>query len=110
MSNLTAKISESLSNLGVERSFGAPIELGNETFIPVAAVWMGMGGGISTEESAGEGAGGGGISMPLGAYVSTDGRSKFRPNTIALLAVATPLICVTGHAIARIVRAGKRRR
>lgn len=110
MSNLTAKISDTLSTLGVERSFGAPVQIGDETLIPVAAVWMGMGGGIATEESAGEGAGGGGISVPLGAYVSSGGRSTFRPNTIALLAVATPLVCVTGRAIARIVRAGKRRR
>lgn len=110
MPTLTEKISETLSTLGVERSFGSPVKLGDETLIPVAAVWMGMGGGVSTEEAAGEGAGGGGVSVPLGAYVSSDGRSTFRPNTIALLAVATPLVCVIGCSIARIVRASGRRR
>jgi hypothetical protein len=110
MSTLTAKISESLASLGVERSFGAPIELGNETVIPVAAVWMGIGGGSRTDELSGEGAGGGGVSLPLGAYVSSGGYSSFRPNIIALLAVSTPLVCVSGRALARIIRALKRRR
>lgn len=115
MSNLSSKISDTLSSLGVERSFGAPVELGEETFIPVAGVWVGLGGGSSTDDAAsdgggGDGVGGGGLSVPLGAYVSSGGRSVFRPNTIALLAVATPLVCVTGCAIARIVRAARRRR
>ncbi|MBC9935445.1 MULTISPECIES: hypothetical protein [unclassified Leucobacter] len=110
MPNLTEKITGALSTLGVERSFGDPIELGDETIVPVAAVWMGLGGGASTDDAAGEGAGGGGVSLPFGAYVSSGGRTTFRPNTIVLMAVSVPLVCVAGKAISRIVRAGKRRR
>lgn len=110
MPNLTEKITDALSTLGVSRSFGSPIEVGDETIVPVAAVWMGLGGGAATEESAGEGAGGGGVSLPFGAYVSSGGRTTFRPNTIILMAVAVPLVCVAGKALSRIIRAGKGRR
>lgn len=110
MAKLTEKITDALSTLGVERSFGSPIALGDETIVPVAAVWMGVGGGVSADAKEGEGAGGGGVSLPMGVYVSVDGRTKFRANPILVLAVSVPLVCVTGRALARMIRAGKRRR
>ena len=58
----------------------------------------------------GAGGGGGGASVPVGAYVTRDGRTRFEPNTIALLAVGIPFVWVTGRAIGRILRGlrGKR--
>lgn len=41
----------------------------------------------------------------MGAYIGGADGLRFRPNTIALLAVAIPLAATVGWAIARIVKA-----
>lgn len=97
---------------GVKLAYGEATELGGERIIPVA-LWAGdAGGGTSTgaDGNEGDGAGYGGIAIPLGVYASSGAGTTFRPNIIALLGAATPLTFVGGWALARIIRALKRKR
>lgn len=117
MSELTARIAELVSKTGVQATYGDAIDMDGTTVVPVAASWFGFGVGESdsgSESSEGEGegsgGGGGGVALPVGAYVTRDGVTRFEPNTIALVTVAIPFVCVTGHAVARVFRSfrGKR--
>ncbi|MGD9606905.1 MAG: spore germination protein GerW family protein [Leucobacter sp.] len=110
MPSITKQIADTVSSVGVHAAYGEPVELDGTTIIPVACASYGFGageGGID-ENSEGSGGGGGGVAIPVGAYVTRDGTTRFEPNTIALLAVGIPFICVAGRAIARVVRALKR--
>ena len=54
----------------------------------------------------GSGGGGGGYVVPIGAYVGGPDGLKFRPNPIAIMMVAIPLVsAVVGWAAARIAGA-----
>jgi uncharacterized spore protein YtfJ len=69
-------------HLHVERAFGAPIERDGCTVVPVAMVAGGGGGGGGGENDpsgGGMGAGWGGVSYPLGAYVVKGGDVRFVP-------------------------------
>jgi hypothetical protein len=70
----------------------------------------GEGDGDDREESgaSASGGGGGGMAIPVGAYVTENGRARFEPNLISLLAVSIPFIWVSGRALARVIRALKR--
>ena len=115
MANLTQQIADTVSTVGVSSAYGDPVDVDGTTIVPVAATWYGFGGGegdAGNDSGKGEGAGGGGggASVPVGAYVTRDGRTRFEPNTIALLAVGIPFVWVTGRAMGRILRGlrGKR--
>ena len=51
------------------------------------------------------GGGGGGYALPIGAYVTGPDGLRFKPNPIALVVVAVPLVSAVGWALARIVGA-----
>lgn len=112
--SLTKQIADKVSSVGVQAAYGEPVELDGTIIVPVAAVSYGFGAGEGSgaggEAASGEGSGGGGggIACPVGAYVTRDGYTRFEPNTIALLAVGIPFICVAGRALARVIRALKR--
>jgi len=114
MSSVTQNVVDSVKKLGVSIAYGEKVELGDSTLIPVALVGYGFGAGsgngAATENASGEGegAGGGGLSIPVGAYVSDDFGTRFRPNVIALLTVLTPLVCSVGFALPRIIKALKK--
>ncbi|MGO1538622.1 MAG: spore germination protein GerW family protein [Leucobacter sp.] len=113
MPNLTKQLADSVTTVGVHSAYGDPVEIEGTTIIPVATTWYGFGageGGAGGQggEGEGEGGGGGGMSIPVGAYVTRDGYTRFEPNTIALLAVGVPFVCVAGRALARVVRALKK--
>lgn len=115
MANLTKQIADTVSTVGVQSSYGEPVDVDGTTIMPVATAWYGFGvgeGDAGGEAGKGEGSGGGGggVSLPVGAYVSRDGRTRFEPNTIALLTVGIPFVWVTGRAVGRILRGlrGKR--
>ncbi|HWM17154.1 MAG TPA: hypothetical protein VNP97_11260, partial [Microbacterium sp.] len=55
----------------------------------------------------GSGGGGGGYSVPIGAYIGGPDGLRFRPNTIALAVVAVPLVSAIGAALAVIVGAAR---
>ncbi|AXH36473.1 hypothetical protein DVJ78_14555 [Humibacter sp. BT305] len=114
MTQLVEKVTEPLKRLGVDASYGAPVEIDGATIVPVALVWFGFGGGNgnmgakSDADAEGEGFGGGGVSVPIGAYVTTSLGVRFQPNLIALLAVGIPFVLVAGHVLAKLVRAAKK--
>jgi uncharacterized spore protein YtfJ len=67
------------------RVFGAPIERDGVTLVPVAVVVGGGGGGAGSGASGTggtptDGAGFGVLSMPIGAYVISNGQAKFVPS------------------------------
>lgn len=110
MPNLTTHIADTISSLGVNAAYGEPVEIDGTTILPVAATGFAFsaGEGSSDEKGQGSGGGGGGYSIPVGAYVTRDGYTRFELNTIALLAIGIPFVCVAGRAVARVVRALKK--
>ncbi|UOQ58420.1 hypothetical protein MUN78_06185 [Leucobacter allii] len=122
MANLTKQLADTVTEVGVNAAFGAPIEVDGTTIIPVACTSYGFGAGegegsgaLGDGESSGpdaqgvgSGGGGGGMAIPVGAYVSRDGATRFEPNLIALIAVGVPFVWVAGRALARIIRALKK--
>lgn len=108
MANLVEKIAESMSSLGVKRSYGDPMTVDGVEVVPVALTWFGFGAGSDDSAEAG-GGGGGGASVPVGVYATgPDGTVQFQPNLIALMAVAIPLTWVAGKAFAGVIRALKK--
>ncbi|MCU1446743.1 hypothetical protein [Cryobacterium sp.] len=84
--------------------------------MPVALVGFGFGGGEGSGDvpddldgpmgrGEGSGGGGGGYAIPIGAYVGGPGGLQFRPNLIAVLVVAVPVVTATGLALAQIIGA-----
>ncbi|WP_125098475.1 spore germination protein GerW family protein [Leucobacter chromiireducens] len=120
MASLTKQLADTVTQVGVHSSYGAPVEVDGTTIMPVACTMYGFGAGEGSGEGSGDGegdlagageasgGGGGGVSVPVGAYVTREGRTRFEPNVIALLVVAAPFVWVAGRALARIIRALKR--
>ncbi|MFV0435230.1 MAG: GerW family sporulation protein [Leucobacter sp.] len=113
MDNLTTKIADTVTKVGVHSAYGDPITVDGTTIIPVACTSYGFGAGEgdaggSDTVGEGSGGGGGGVAIPVGAYVTHDGSTRFEPNIIALLAVGVPFIFVAGRALARVIRALKK--
>ena len=116
MANLIEKLAESVPTWGVKLAYGEKTTLGGQELVPVALVGFGFGGGegsnlspdtgpASAGTGEGRGGGGGGYAVPIGAYVSSPDGLRFRPNRIALLVVAVPVITAGGMALAQIIRA-----
>lgn len=112
-----------LHNVGVHTAYGDPVVIDGTTIVPVAAAGFlfGSGSGDAGElnentrtqrsgeiDASGNATAGGGYAFPVGAYVTRDGYTKFEPNVIAVAAIAIPLVCVAGSALARVVRALKK--
>lgn len=111
-----------ISRAGVRAAYGDPVELDGTTILPVAFTTFGFGSGKaklqaedengeareSDEPSDGDMMAGGGVSLPLGAYVTRDGYTRFEPNPIPLIVVAIPFVCVLGRAIRKIIRVLKK--
>jgi uncharacterized spore protein YtfJ len=123
---LVEKLADSAKSFGVSAAYGDPVVIEGKTFVPVALVGYGFGGGTGEwggegayvpEKNAssmnghgtGDGGGGGGYSIPIGAYVtSEEGNVYFQPNLIALLTVGIPFVISTGWALSKILKAAKK--
>jgi hypothetical protein len=106
MANIVTQIAEQVRPLGVSTNYGEPVEVGDQTLIPVSVSWFGFGGGGDDENGGG---GGGGVSAPVGAYVRRPGKDlEFEPNLISLMVVSIPLVWVTGRVLRKLVRALKK--
>ena len=114
---LTEKIADQTHSFGVKAAYGEPIEQDGNTIIPVAISGFGFGAGEAAKggeeaaensEAGATGGGAGGWSAPVGAYITRDGVTRFEPNLITLLVVATPFVCFAGRAVARIIKALKK--
>jgi|SRR5690349_5659190 len=101
---LTEKLAAGVPDRSVKLAYGEKQTVDGVEFVPVAFVSYGFGAGEGLEE-VGSGGGGGGVAIPLGAYIGGPDGLRFRPNTIALLSVAIPVVGVVGWAIAKIVKA-----
>lgn len=114
MANLTKQLADTVTSVGVHSAYGEPIDVDGTTVMPVALSAYGFGAGEGAGEGSdigageGSGGGGGGVAIPVGSYVTRDGRTRFEPNIIALLVVGTPFVCFAGRALARIIRALKK--
>jgi len=95
MTNLVLKLAENARSVGVRTAYGDPIQVEGVTLVPVALVQYGFGGG-------------GGLSIPIGAYVKSGNTVRFDPNVVSLLVVAIPFVWVAGRAVSHIIRAVKR--
>jgi len=120
MANLIEKLAESVPTWGAKLAYGEKTTLGGHDLIPVALVGFGFGAGEGSSEmpdgglgttgmgmgvGEGRGGGGGGYSVPIGAYVGGPDGLEFRPNLIALMVVAVPVVTAAGLALAQIIRA-----
>jgi len=107
MANFVTEIADKVRPLGVTTNYGEPIEIGDNTLVPVSVNWYGFGGGGDAAENGG--GGGGGAAIPVGAYVRRPGKDLvFEPNLIALLAVGTPFVWTAGRVLRKLVRALKK--
>src|SRR6187431_2142231 len=110
MTNIVERLADSVSSWGTKVAYGEKVTVGGQELVPVALVGFGFGGGEGSGESPeggvappgkgeGSGGGGGGYAVPIGAYVGGPDGLKFRPNAIALVVVAVPLVSTAGLAI-----------
>lgn len=90
--------------------FGAPVERGEVTVIPVAKAVYGFGGGGGTKDGDEGSGGGGGVSVtPLGYIEIRDDEACYKPIRdwavlIPVIAAAGVLTFVTAQGIARLFR------
>ena len=121
MANLSERLAALVPTWGAKMAYGERTTLGGHDLVPVALVVFGFGGGEGSGEmpeggttpagrGEGSGGGGGGYVVPIGAYVGGPDGLRFRPNPIAVLMVAVPLVSAVGWAVARIAGAGSGRR
>jgi uncharacterized spore protein YtfJ len=118
MTNLIEKLAESVPSWGAKAAYGEKTSINGQELVPVALVFFGFGGGEGSGEmprgdedgarkGEGSGGGGGGYSIPIGAYVGGPDGLAFRPNSIALITVAAPLVSAVGWAVAQVIRANR---
>ncbi|MBX0300400.1 hypothetical protein K2F54_10475 [Cryobacterium sp. 1639] len=119
MANLIEKLAESVPSWGAKLAYGERTTVDGHELVPVALVGFGFGGGEGSSEmpegggpgpagmgvGEGRGGGGGGYAVPIGAYVGSADGLQFRPNRIALLVVAVPVITAVGLALGQVIRA-----
>ncbi len=92
--------------------FGAPVERGDVTVIPVARAAYGFGGGEGTRSGQGGSGGGGGVSVaPVGYLEIRPAGVVYNPIRdwvvlIPTLAAGAALTLVTARGIARLLRRG----
>ncbi|KQX05182.1 MULTISPECIES: hypothetical protein [unclassified Leifsonia] len=116
MSTLTERLAQSVPSWGARLAYGDKTTLDGHEILPVAVVVFGFGGGEGSGDvpdadgpgadrrGDGSGGGGGGYALPIGAYVGGPDGPVFRPNPIAMIAVAIPLVSAVGLALARLSR------
>jgi hypothetical protein len=104
--DLTDRLAAGVRERGITLAYGDKQTIGGVDIIPVAFVSYGFG-GTQGSPRLGDGGGGGGVAIPLGAYVGGADAIHFRPNTIAVLALAIPVISTLGWTISRVIKAAK---
>lgn len=104
MPNIALELGKNAADFGVRSAYGAPQDVDGATITPVALTLTAFAGGTAEN---GDG-GGGGVAIPLGVYVRREEGLRFEPNIVSLLAVGIPFVCVTGRALARVIRALKK--
>jgi hypothetical protein len=107
MANIVTQIADKVRPMGVSTNYGDPVEVGDNTIIPVSMGWFGFGGGGDDDENGG--GGGGSVSIPLGAYIRKPGKDmEFEPNLVALVAVSIPMVWVAGTVLRKLIKVLKK--
>jgi hypothetical protein len=110
---LVEKLAGSVPSWGARIAYGEKTTVGGQDVVPVAVVVFGFGAGEGSGETPlleklpqgkgeGSGGGGGGLALPIGAYISGPGGPVFKPNAIALVLAATPIVMSVAAALAGI--------
>ena len=113
---------------GVAVNYGEVVTMGDSQILPVSMASFGFGGGSGFnsekdekslgadglidqgEKQFGTGGGGGGCSIPVGAYISRDGKVTFEPNPVVMAVVSLPLACIAGRILLKLVKAKHKRK
>jgi hypothetical protein len=111
MTKLIERLADSVPAWGARLAYGDTTTLDGHDILPVAIVVFGFGGGEGSGEEPdgtgrgeGSGGGGGGYAIPIGAYIGGPHGPAFRPNPVALVIAAAPLVSAAGLALARLLR------
>ncbi|MGO4300207.1 hypothetical protein [Leifsonia sp. RAF41] len=111
MTNLIERLTDSVPAWGARLTYGEKTTLDGHDIVPVAIVAFGFGGGEGSGEDPdgtgrgeGSGGGGGGYAIPIGAYIGGPHGPRFRPNPVAVIIAAAPLVTAAGLALARLMR------
>lgn len=111
MTKLIERLADSVPAWGARLAYGDTTTLDGHDILPVAIVVFGFGGGEGSGEEPdgtgrgeGSGGGGGGYAIPIGAYIGGPHGPVFRPNPVALVIAAAPLVSAAGLALARLLR------
>jgi uncharacterized spore protein YtfJ len=108
MPDIDAMLAGARDAITVRRVFGEPIERGEVTIIPVAAVQGGGGGGGDREQNGG---GGFGIrARPVGVVVLRDGAVEWKPTFDVGRAVSAIALVTVACLMSRCRRRAARRR
>src|SRR5699024_427536 len=108
MPNIAIELGKLSGNLGVTASYGEQQDLDGVKVLPVAATWYGFGG--ASGEDDGNAGGGGGVAVPVGAYIRRGSEFRFAPNIVTLLTVLTPFVMVSGRALGHVIKCLKKKR
>ncbi|AJM77586.1 hypothetical protein [Rathayibacter toxicus] len=108
MPNIAVSLADTVTTAGTSTIYGDPVTVDGVSLVPVALRWFGFGGGGGSQDGQEGGGGGGATVIPIGAYIKDDLGLRFQPNIVSVLAVGIPLVCVTGKALARVIRALKK--
>jgi hypothetical protein len=111
MTNLIERLAEYVPSWGARLAYGEKTTLDGHDILPVAIVVFGFGGGEGSGDDPGgagrgegSGGGGGGYAIPIGAYIGGPGGPTFRPNPVAVIIAAAPLVSAAGLALGRLLR------
>ncbi|MBZ4487267.1 hypothetical protein LAK86_07910 [Microbacterium sp. cx-55] len=99
-------MADGVNQRGISLAYGDKQTLNGIDFVPVAFVTYGFG-GIQDSPQFGDGGGGGGVAIPLGAYIGGTDGIRFRANTVAVLAVSICAISTLGLAIKWVVKVAR---
>ena len=102
MPNIALELGKQSAQLGVKSAYGEQQDIDGVRLVPVAMAWSGFGGG--TDDAGRNGGGGGSYAIPLGAYIRRGDDLRFEPNLVSMMAVAIPLVWVSGRALSRVIK------
>ena len=102
MPDFALELDQLSASVGVNAAYGETRTVDGREFVPVSIVTGGFGSG---DDKGRRGAGAGGVSLPVGAYVRRGDRLHFAPNPIVALAVGIPVLHIAGHALVGAIRA-----
>lgn len=110
MPGVMEMINEARDTITVRRVFGEPIERGDATIVPAAAVMGGAGAGEGGEgEAQGAGSGFGVRARPVGAYVIRNGEVSWRPAVDVMRIIMSGMV-FAGVTMLVVMRAVNKRR